>query len=251
MARKNRRRETYVPLDLTPDEIPTPPPPKKIPTGDGYFRHEHFDRERWRAERQRNARMAKGIDWTICLVPGCGGPLTPWGQPLHRANRRDPALELPLCFQHQAVVWQMCVNFHLKNDRFIEAIADVNDRLAERIDAEEEQQARAFADRQDGEIYFVRLGDLVKVGWTRDLWSRLKSYGASAQLLVSYPATRDDETTLHRQLRPALAKGREWYHDGDVINHFIAEALEKYGPPVQFEGLWTEPKQIVAGKRHR
>lgn len=251
MARKNRRVENFAPLDLTPEQIPTPPPPKKIPTGDGYFRHERFDRERWQAERQRKARIAQGIDWSICLVPGCGRALVYYGRVSQRPDRRDASLELPLCFDHQAVVWQMCMKHYANNSEFIEAIADVNERLAARLEGEREQEKREFAARQDGEIYFVRLGELVKVGWTRDLWSRLKSYGASAQLLVSYPATRDDETTLHRQLRPALAKGREWYHDGDVINHFIAEALEKYGPPVQFETLWTEPKRVVGGKRHR
>lgn len=252
MARKNRRHSTFVPLDLTPDQIPKPPPPKKHPTGDGYFRHERFDRERWQAERQREARISRGIDWSICLVPGCGNSLLLWGnQTPSTPNRRDVSMELPLCYDHQAVVWRMCVSQHADDPRFAEAVADVNERLAQRVAAEHAANREAFAARQDGDIYFVRLGELIKVGWTRDLWSRIKSYGASAELLVCYPATRDDETNLHRQLRPALAKGREWYHDDDVIAHFMREALEKYGPPETFEGMWTKPKRVVAGKHVR
>lgn len=91
---------------------------------------------------------------------------------------------------------------------------------------------------------------LIKVGWTRDICQRPRSYGASAELLVCYPATRDDETCLHRQLRPALAKGREWYEDGAIVQAFIDEALAKYGLP-NVDPMWTTPKPIVAGKRHR
>ena len=80
---------------------------------------------------------------------------------------------------------------------------------------------------------------------------RLKSYGASVELLALYPASRDDETNLHRQLTPARARGREWYEDGPIIQLFIDKALEQFGMPPSFDGLWTEPKRIVAGKRHR
>jgi hypothetical protein len=160
-------------------------------------------------------------------------------------------MELPICHDHAAVVWNQLVTFHRKDEALGEAIADVNDLVAERARHEEAEEKAAFLAREDGDIYFVRVGGMVKVGWTRDLWSRLKSYGASAELLVSYPATRSDETNLHRQLRPALAKGREWYEDGQIIAGFIDEALAKYGQPPKFESLWTQPKRIVAGKRHR
>lgn len=126
---------------------------------------------------------------------------------------------------------------------------DVNERVASRADAEEVERKRSRSAQGHGHIYFIRLNDLIKVGWTGDLWNRVKAYGASAQLLVAYPGTRDDETYLHRQLRPALAKGREWYEDGAVLAHFIDEALAKYGQPPSFDAMWTQPKRIVAGKR--
>lgn len=155
-----------------------------------------------------------------------------------------------MCYDHAAVVWRSLVAHHANDPKFAEAVADVNERAAQRDQREhEERKASRKANVTHGDIYFVRLGGLVKVGWTRDLWGRLKSYGASAELLVSYPGSRDDETNLHRQLRPALAKGREWYHDGEIIAHFIHEALAKYGTPPRFDDMWTQPKQVVAGKR--
>lgn len=258
MPRRNKRVETYVPLDVTPESIPLPKI-REPKYGFGRDRdNAAADQYRQqirqeRAERQAAARVDKAIDWSVCVVPGCGEQLVSWGSRLAFDNpkRRDSTMELPMCYPHMAVVWAELVGFHRKRGKFAEAIADVNEMIAAR-QAREDVQAKAdHMARQDGDIYFIRLGELVKVGWTRDLFQRVKSYGASAELLVSYPGTRDDETNLHRQLRPALAKGREWYEDGQIIAAFIAEALAKYGQPRPFEFMWTQPKRIVAGKRHR
>lgn len=205
-----------------------------------------------RDERQRAARVDDGIDWSLCIVPGCGKELTGFLARMRheRTDRRDSTLELPICFPHAAVIWKSLVKAHTQRDEFIEAVADVNQRLAEREVREHEQEKRDFLAREDGDIYFIRLNDLIKVGWTRDIYQRVRSYGASAELLAYYPATRDDETNLHRQLTPARAKGREWYDDGPIVQQFIDQALAKYGTP-KIELFWTTPKRVVAGKRHR
>lgn len=254
MGRKNDRRQDFVPLDLTPSDVRMGAP-RQSGTGDdeatSYERREAArERERTRAEVQRQARISRGIDWNICVVPGCGESLVVFGVSDHPdPRRRDPSMELPVCYRHAGVLWRQLTRLHVRDDRFIEAIADVNAKVAERESRIHADEQALHMQRQDGDIYFVRIGDLVKVGWTRDLEKRLKQYGASAQLLVCYDATRDDETNLHRQLTPARAKGREWYHDGDVIQRFIDEALARYGRPPTFDDMWTKPKQVVAGKR--
>jgi hypothetical protein len=241
---------SYQPLDLTPAEIPKPKPIERgMSWRERRDRQDHNDQERY--ERQAAARVNKGIDWSVCIVPGCGGSLVYYGKVDQPEHRRDSTLELPICFKHMAVVWNQAVRGYTKNPKFIEAIADVNTGVQDRLVREYDAEREAHLARTDGDIYFIRLGELVKVGWTRDLAQRLKSYGASAQLLVSYPATRDDETNLHRQLRPALAKGREWYEDGAIIQHFIDEALAKYGEPRTFDYLWTQPKAVVGSRRRR
>jgi hypothetical protein len=245
--------ETYAPLDLTPTEIPAIPEPK--------YDGSRYENERRRAEhraevarervkRQAEARVNKGIDWSLCIVPGCGESLMWWGKLEHdRPNRRDSTMELPICDKHAAVVWNQLVTYHRKSRALGAAIADVNEMVAARRKREDEADKVTFMAREDGHIYFIRLGGMIKVGWTRDLWQRVKSYGASAELLASYPATRSDETNLHRQLRPALAKGREWYEDGPIVAAFVAEVLDKYGEPPAVDWLWTQPKRVVAGKR--
>lgn len=254
MPRRNQRTETYIPLDMTPADVKTIKPKVRPIRSYGEIDRiwEKRDHERQdRAERQQAARVDKAIDWSVCIVPGCGESLILWGGMKHRnPARRDSTKELPICYIHSAIVWSELVHFHIKRDEFIDQIVEVNAQLSARLAREKVQKKADFLARQDGDIYFIKLNGMVKVGWSRDLRQRVRSYGASAELLVSYPATRDDETNLHRQLRPALAKGREWYEDGDVIQSFIAEALSKYGEP-SLVVEWTTPKRIVAGKRHR
>lgn len=254
MGRRNRRDEQFTPLDLTPAELPKPKPRPIPPTREQVAEtRRRREQQQWDAQqRQAAARVNHGIDWSVCIVPGCGEELTSYGRLNHdMRNRRDSTKELPICYRHAAIIWLDLVGFHTKRGEFIDAIADVNDALQARRDAEyEKMKADSLADTRNGDIYFIRLNGLVKVGWTRNIWQRLKSYGASAELLVNYPASRDDETNLHRQLRPALAKGREWYEDGPIIADFISKALKEYGSPI-VEADWTTPKRIVAGKRHR
>lgn len=251
MGRKNRRVDEYIPIDVTPPERERSArrPGDPIPIPPRLSREERDRRTRERQDAQRQARIVRGMDWSVCIIPGCGRDLITWGRWVP-PTRRDPDLEIPICYEHAALVWNQLARFHAERNEFADAIVTVNEAIAARQDrVEQAAKVALMANTTDGTMYFIRLGGLIKVGWTRSLRSRLKSYGASAELLLTYPASRDDETNLHRQLRPALAKGREWYEDGQIIAHFLTEALEKHGPPEQPENLWTQPKRIVAGKR--
>jgi hypothetical protein len=85
MGRKNRRASAgYEPLDLTA------PLPERKYFGQGVpdrrsAREQQIDRLNRNdrlAEMQRDARVNGGINWNVCLVPGCGkGPRALSGQP--------------------------------------------------------------------------------------------------------------------------------------------------------------------------
>lgn len=246
MPRRNHR-ERYEPADLTP---PGEPKPHRLSDRPEILTpRQRSDRERERAQRQREARILHGIDWSVCLVPGCGQNLMIYGGFIPPEDR-NVNTTLPLCFNHAVMIWQQ-----VQRDRWLPEVIETAEQLHARHVAEEaarqHEQAQAFKARRDGLMYFVRINDLVKVGWTRDFRRRLKEYGAGAVVLCHYPATSDDETTLHRQLRSVLAKGREWYHDGDVIQLFVTQAIERHGPPTITKADWTEPRKDVIKLRRR
>jgi hypothetical protein len=127
---------------------------------------------------------------------------------------------------------------------------DARSRWAKRrVEDDDERQRRIENNGANGHIYFVRQNGLIKVGWSGRLESRLKQYGANVEILCHFPATRDDETLLHRQLRPYLARGREWYEDCPLLHDVVAGYVKQHGPPV-IKPYWTKPKD-PAVKLHR
>lgn len=252
--RHHRQAESYEPLDLTPPPVGNYHRGARV--GDPVSfnethaaRQERLQREQDYRQRQINARINRGIDWHVCIVPGCGGDLTSKGRVLNPTGGRDHTLELPLCYTHLAVAGAQAQR--RRNDPLIvSAVAEVIERRQARTLTEHEADKKARLSSIDGHIYYVRLNGMIKVGWSREIENRLRAYGPSAEVLVIYAGTRDDETMLHRQLKPARARGHEWYEDGPILADFIAKALEQHGPP-KIPDTWTRPKQVVAGKRHR
>lgn len=250
MGRRNRREDRgYEPLDLTQVVPKKPASPqgwesaRQIAVRTAQW-HESMDR------RQRDARANQGIDWNVCLVPGCGSELLGFGRGcFDNPADRDHRQRLPLCLTHVAVAFTQAAS--QDDPLMIEAVASVLERRAAESRAREDAAKAARLADINGHIYFIRLNGLIKVGWSRSIAERINSYGPRVEVLVVYPGTRDDETNLHRQLKPARALGREWYDDGSILSDFIAVALEQHGPPPTFETWLAKPKQIVAGKRHR
>lgn len=248
MPRRNHRESTeYPPIDLTSksDALlgrPRTQHPYRFPSA-----AETREKEARDAERQREARIQGGIDWSTCLVPGCGQRLAEWiDGARHHEYLRDASLALPLCKEHGVIVWQQVQRFRLLPD-----VVETAQQLAERHRREAGRGLTQQAQESDdgGELYFVRINNLVKVGWTQTLPRRLKEYGAGAELLCHYPGTRDEETQLHRRLTAVRAKGREWYHDGEVIQRRVTQVVEEFGPPTA-KAAWTEPKNPVTIIRH-
>lgn len=210
-------------------------------------------KQRRKERRDEAAKRWRAIttEWAPCLAPGCK---------TQTAKRLSNDVEFPICPNHAAAVWQA---IEMDDERYrddyitdsIEAMVARRDAIRAERDAslaafEAEWKADLKADQVEGDIYFIRLGDLVKVGWSSNLHKRLKQYGASAELLAHYPAYRSDETHLHRQLKPSRAKGREWYHDDSTIRLYVLQAVAKHGQPT-VKVNWTQPKQVVASKHSK
>lgn len=204
-------------------------------------------KERAEAAHKRMAERTK-TTWTSCVVPECTFQVP---------RQLRSGIEFPVCTPHAVAVW-MDVEKRSNEPTIKEATEALRARRevireeweASERQAEEEYRRRLAAGLVAGHIYFIRANGLVKVGWSGDVESRLRAYGPNIEILCLYPATRQDETTLHRQLKPSRAKGREWYADDKIIAAFVAEAVEKHGPPwVKVE--WSGPGKVVAAKRTR
>lgn len=162
-----------------------------------------------------------------------------------RKCNRTPSLRIGMtegliCEHHASSIWDR-VEWRDATQRD-EQVPGMEGRDYVRADARAIRSTNRRKPTSMGQIYFVRIDDLIKVGWTTKLADRIRAYGPKAELLANYPASRADEAALHRQLTPSRFRGREWYSNTDIIRAFIDEALERHGRP-RFERLpWTEPK---------
>ncbi|PZG47450.1 hypothetical protein C1I98_13340 [Spongiactinospora gelatinilytica] len=119
----------------------------------------------------------------------------------------EPTAPVPLCWEHLVFVriWV--------NDQF-------NDLLN-----------KPFAPRSrpmKQYVYFIRRGDLIKIGWTSDMATRMRFHKPDA-ILHSEQGDQKDEAKLHRKfahLRVPAVDGRparEWFRPGDDLIAYIEE----------------------------
>lgn len=91
----------------------------------------------------------------------------------------------------------------------------------------EAEREREYAERwknqttiEAGFIYYLLVGDLIKIGYTKSVEDRMKAYPPNSKLLATHPGTLKVEKQMHHKFLHHLAKGREWFGQGeDLINH--------------------------------
>lgn len=129
-----------------------------------------------------------------CPIPGC---------------RKTLPKNSLVCVKHGVEIWK-----HIESVKGTPFVTGVIETYQERDQRQTVDEARrAEARKQAGTIYYVRVDEKIKVGWTGgNVYDRLKAYPPHAQLITTHPGTRADERDLHRSFAPSRASGREWYY---------------------------------------
>lgn len=69
-------------------------------------------------------------------------------------------------------------------------------------------------------VYYVQIGDYIKVGTTTNLRRRLAGYPPNRRLLATEPGADDVERARHAEFRESRAMGREWFRPtNEVLAH--------------------------------
>lgn len=71
-----------------------------------------------------------------------------------------------------------------------------------------------------GAIYFIRVGDLLKIGWTSDVAGRFRQLSPDAVIHIE-AGTKADERDYHRQFAEHLVHGREWFTCNDTTMNAV------------------------------
>jgi hypothetical protein len=112
------------------------------------------------------------------------------------------------CTGRTRVSWFLCDDHAVEAWKEVEAVKDTP---ASPVAGVVVPRKKAYG-VGDQWIYYLRLDEKIKIGWTSNFNQRMHSYPPHAVVIVRHPGTRADERDLHRSFKPSRAAGREWYH---------------------------------------
>lgn len=136
--------------------------------------------------------------------------------------------DTPLCPEHAALMWKT-FDEHASEAHKQVIRGDHREAAAEVRAGESAIQARRRATiNRPGSIYYLRVGDRVKIGFTTDLYRRMMQYPPNSELLASHPGTPALEKEMHQDFSRHLADGREWFHPNAELDAHIQKVQEKY-----------------------
>lgn len=137
------------------------------------------------------------------------------------SNPSSDRYRVPFCQEHILYLWSL-----VEQDMKHKGIT-VDDYERDQ-DEQARTRAQRAADAVPGFIYYLQVGEYLKIGFTTDLQRRVREYPPSARLLARHHGTQDDEKSLHAHFAAFRASGREWYLDVPEIRAHIGTVDEQH-----------------------
>jgi hypothetical protein len=134
------------------------------------------------------------MERAVCLAPGCHA-------------RPNPDLRIAVCTDCASVI-AYAYHAKVRNDQ---------------RDQEPEEAARAAAGEFGlyGLVYFIRLGNRIKIGFTTNLALRMEQL-PHEEILGVMPGFMRDEKRCHKAFAH-LRRAGEWFEDAPELRAFIAD----------------------------
>jgi hypothetical protein len=149
-----------------------------------------------------------------------------------------------LCFNHAFMVYLSIhgeISSNLKRIHDDMAFAEMGPTLHD--------VAAKAAYEEQSQVYYVRIGDYIKIGFTRNMSERLKSLRVEASdLMATEPGGRDKERERHEQFAD-IRRGRKenFERTPELLTH-IAKVRRENGKP-KITGHVVLDKGIVSDHR--
>lgn len=167
--------------------------------------------------------MAKATHWNACTAQRENGSFCD--------EPTIPDAPFPICFRHGAQLYAFLRGRAETADRdtYLDALVDFSDR-----------RFRHVAVRPDGEtsgtgrVYYVQVGEHIKIGCTVNLSGRLRDYPPNRRLLATEPGYEVLEGQRHEQFAEHRVMGREWYTPSvPLIAHINELRRAQHAEPVE------------------
>lgn len=136
--------------------------------------------------------IQRKLEDTICATGNCNLPSL-------------PKIEAPLCAQHAKKAW-IEIGQHYGLDLIEGELLCVDPRHARQRAL---HAAHYSKDAPDGLVYIIRMGNRIKIGFTRNLTQRMRDV-PNEEILAVFPGSMADEGALHKRFDEFRTVG-EWF----------------------------------------
>lgn len=148
---------------------------------------------------------------TRCTIQGDGGRFCD--------GNRAPDMPFAICASHALRLYRRMREMLEEVQGKHHEHPDLYDAMVQQVVDQNHARDNAPLHR----VYYVRVGNLIKIGTTGNLRQRLNAYPPGSELLASEPGGTDLEARRHRQFRHLLAARNEWFRPGgDLMDHIAA-----------------------------
>lgn len=147
--------------------------------------------------------------------------------------------EIELCLYHFSIIGQTYIE---KRSIFGAAAlaASKARREAERAERNADMPSKDDWSRERSVVYYVRLGDYVKIGYTIHLPERIGQFRQGRDVLLAVePGWRETEAERHKQFAAERVSRREDFNPSRRLLAHIDVVRSKYGEP------WSYTKRRV------
>lgn len=189
---------------------------------------------------------------TRCAWPRCRQPIE-YKFPGQTQSTRDRYGVL--CSVHATDVAIAVIQDQVDANRMHEFFAKQTTERAVRLakwkaeDERYEAEKAALRQDRDGFVYYLQVGERLKIGYSVDVKRRMRAYPPGSQLLAVEPGDRDLETQRHRQFAGSLLDGREWFRPTPDVLELVSEIIKTYGEPKQFAHHYRRKQEPVRIRR--
>lgn len=173
-------------------------------------------RRRERPTRHDTDECLKNAHWSnTCMWPECDKV-----KAFLSGGRDHFPSWLPLCLGHVFEVWRLARDHADTHNNRAKTLTTV---VAGETKTIERPVSRI------GWVYYIRIGNEVKVGYASNLLNRLRSYPPTAEFLHANRGTKNDEKVAHSMLYLHRVAAREWYAPHADVFTYIEQQKARHG----------------------
>lgn len=155
--------------------------------------------------------MRKDIPVSTCTVQRPGGDFC--DAPSHED------VPFPICGKHASQLWRH-VNVTMSQ-------LSAKDVFKPPIGDAEAKRRRGMKRKKDHVVYYIQVGDVIKIGTSGNLRQRILSYPMNRRLLATEPGSYELESKRHAQFRALSQFGKEWFAPGEDLMRHINDLRAK------------------------